>query len=83
MDTGNRGDRLRGSAGDQPGGRWDVVSIESEAEELVRSHGEGARQLLVNRTVLAVKAGDEAEIARLDGILKAVERLIHTSRKTD
>lgn len=56
------------------------MSHADQAEELIRIHGIRAPQLLVDRLVGAVKAGDEGEILSLDSQLKAVERLLEQRR---
>ncbi|MEI9851789.1 MAG: hypothetical protein WDN24_14230 [Sphingomonas sp.] len=57
------------------------MSPDDQAAELVRNHGARALQLLVDELVQAVKAGDEARILALDGVLKAAERRLQQCRR--
>ena len=55
-------------------------SFEAAAADLIAAHGPRAQQYMIDALVLAVKAGDEAEITRLDGILKALERMVQDAK---
>ncbi len=52
------------------------VSPTERAAKLFRIHGARAVQMLIDRTVAAVKAGDEAGLHEIGETRKAIDRLI-------
>jgi len=50
-----------------------------EASQLLAEHGSRALQLLVDRITSALRSGDEAEVARVDSVLRAAESQLHAA----
>jgi hypothetical protein len=48
--------------------------MEVEAEELLRTHGPGAMQVVIDRIVAAVKLRDDQQVRELDRLLRAIEK---------
>lgn len=61
------------------GGDRVSVSVQDEAEALIRTHGHRAVQRVIDELVLAIKCANEPEITRLDGLLKAIDRILETA----
>ena len=53
-----------------------ALEVDRQANRLLDEHGRGALQLLVDRIVTAVRAGDDAQVKELDATMRDVERLL-------
>ena len=47
-----------------------------KAEQLFNEHGQRTLQLLVDQIAIAVRAGDDAAVNKLDATMREVERLL-------
>lgn len=52
------------------------MSVQQEAEALVRLNGLRAPQLLVDRAIRAIRADDDIEIVRVESLIQAVGRVL-------